>query len=99
MDAETRRFADAQKNMRKSERHGKELIFNKMKIKRIMNACKHWLIKCSPRSSHTRSKLKKQRKLLLLTLQSSAKSKPMLALQLSELISMSSLQPDSRQEP
>merc|ERR1712170_178799 len=27
MDAETRRYADAQKNMRKSERHVKELIY------------------------------------------------------------------------
>merc|ERR1719436_1665506 len=34
MDAETRRYADAQKNMRKSERHMKELIYQQEEDKK-----------------------------------------------------------------
>merc|ERR1712203_785779 len=47
-----------------------------MRIVRITKGCRTWWTSSKPRSNHTRSKLKKLKKLLLLTWLNSAKFKP-----------------------
>merc|ERR1739848_737649 len=75
LEAESRRHAEGQRNLNKSERHIQELPSLLLKTVRITKECKAWLKVSRPRSSHTRHKLKERRKLPLLTWQSSVRSK------------------------
>merc|ERR1712186_41276 len=79
VDAEQRRMGDATKNLRKSERRIKEMSYAAMKTGRIKIVCKNLLMTYKTKSSHTRNKLRRQKKLQLSTCQSSAmpKHKPM----------------------
>merc|ERR1712113_1092639 len=72
IDAESRRMADGQKNLRKSERRIKEQTYASDEDRRTMSARKLSLINCNPRSSLTRSRLRKLKRSLPLTLPSSA---------------------------
>merc|ERR1712020_469348 len=83
VDAEQRRMADATKNLRKSER-------------RIKTACLHLSVTCKTRSSHTRNRLRKLKRLLLSTWPSSAMPKHKLSSLLRLLISMKRLFPRPR---
>jgi len=64
VDAENRRMADAQKNLRKSERRIKEMTYGSDEDRKNHERCKVLLINCKAKSSHTRSKLRKPKKLL-----------------------------------
>merc|ERR1711956_177908 len=57
-------MADAQKNLRKSERRIKEMTYGSDEDRRTMSVCKPLLTNCKAKSSPTRSKLKRLRKLL-----------------------------------
>merc|ERR1712203_987720 len=62
-DAEARRMADAQKNLRKSERRIKEMTYGQDEDRKNHELCKPLLTNCKAKSSPTRSKLKRLRKL------------------------------------
>merc|ERR1712241_837823 len=83
VDAEQRRMADATKNLRKSER-------------RIKTAWLHLSVTCKTRSSHSRNRLRKLKRLLLSTWPSSAMPKHKLSILPRLLISMKRLLPRPR---
>merc|ERR1712107_182656 len=93
VDAESRRNNDAQKNLRKSERRIKELTYHKMRTERTMSACKDLLINFKERSSLTRSRLRKLRRLQLLTSPSLDKPRVTWQTALRDVTSMSRLLP------
>merc|ERR1712203_680001 len=82
VDAEQRRMADATKNLRKTER--------------IKTACLHLSVTCKTRSSHTKNRLRKLKRLLLSTWPNSAMPKHKLSILQRLLISMKRLLPRPR---
>merc|ERR1712020_103515 len=97
VDAENRRFADSTKNLANLREELKNWLMLLMRTERIMNACKDWLINFKPRSKLTRSKLKRQKKLLLSIWPSSAKLKDILLMLKSVLTLMNKPLPRLRQ--
>merc|ERR1719471_142377 len=65
LDAENRRLNDAQKGLRSLSVRSRNLPTSKMKIRRTMKECRLLLTNCRARSSPTRSRLKRLRRLLL----------------------------------
>merc|ERR1712109_237329 len=72
VDAEQRRMGDATKNLRKSERRIKELAFAADEDRKNQDRMQNLLMTYKTKSSHTRNKLRRQKKLQLSTCQSSA---------------------------
>merc|ERR1712080_21342 len=64
LDAETRRFGDMSKNLRKSERSIKELAFAADEDRRTTKGCRASLTSSRARSSPTRSRLRRQKRSL-----------------------------------
>ena len=73
MDAETRRYGDAQKNMRKSERHVKELIYQQEEDKKNHERMQAMVDQMQSKIKLSRSRLKKLRRSLPLTWLNTAK--------------------------
>merc|ERR1711879_1047023 len=97
VDAENRRFADSTKNLRKSERRIKELAYAADEDRKNHERMQGLVINFKPRSKLTRSKLKRQKKLLLSIWPSSAKLKDILLMLKSELTLMNKPLPRLRQ--
>merc|ERR1712107_965195 len=99
LDAESRRYADAQKNMRKSERRVKELVFAQEEDKKNSERMQGLIDQLQGKIKSYKKQIERPRRLPRSTWPSIGRCRAVSLLLWRELISMNNLLRDTRPEP